>query len=330
MNLRTIGPLFVCILIYMTSASADMIPYVCNWRGCKIENKLVYLEAKDHILEVLQSFSSEPIRRLLKSGTGGLTKPAADSLTGLMRDLDQVKFYIVANGYVAPQGRISGFKYLVESKSVYLTMGAFETIASYGREVAEGILLHEALGALGYVDDDYQISALLMALSRHSGVVPLGLQSYLFNLEERASSPVGPIRRIEPGREYDILAGGGSTESGGGGDALMAFVKSMVIQTLVNDQATASTIINILQNLRLENQIVAPFSSASSDQPPVIVYPLSSEDFLRSVSIEFLDPKCIYLISRMSRLGSRTTLPHLHKNVLAHLNHCGKQFNEAR
>jgi hypothetical protein len=329
MKLRTIGPMLVCILIYMTSASADNITYACSRAGCKIENKLVYLEAKDKILRVLQDFSSEPIRRLLKSGTR-LIEPARNSLTRLLRDLNQVKFYIVAKGYVAPQGRFSGFKYLVESKSVYLTMGAFETMTSYGREVAEGILLHEALGALGNVDDDYQISALLMALSRHSGVVPLDLQSYLLKFEERASSPVGPIRMIEPGREYDILAGGGSTESGGGGDALMAFVKSMVIQTLVNDQATVSTIINILQNLRLENQIVARFSSASSDQPPVRIYPLSSEDFLRAVRIEFQDPKCIYLISWMSRLGSRTTLPHLHKNVLAHLNHCGEKFNEAR
>ncbi|MBK7959757.1 MAG: hypothetical protein IPK04_00095 [Bdellovibrionales bacterium] len=84
MKLRTIGPMLVCILIYMTSASADNITYACSRAGCKIENKLVYLEAKDKILRVLQDFSSEPIRRLLKSGTR-LIEPARNSLTRLLR-----------------------------------------------------------------------------------------------------------------------------------------------------------------------------------------------------------------------------------------------------
>jgi hypothetical protein len=156
------------------------------------------------------------------------------NLTKLVKEIDSIHYQVVSDREFA-QGR-AYLKYDVPTKTVYFP-------ANLSLTGAEGplVLLHESLGALGYVDDNYQISNSLYLLydaatAPREAAAPQKLSSF-FTLPEFQSSFKQPRRVGNPTNVQNILnplTRGGSNGVGGGGDPYAELVKFRAIYYLLH------------------------------------------------------------------------------------------------
>lgn len=158
----------------------------------------------------------------------GYEKIGNFDLAKFIKELDSVHYQIVSEPEYA-QGR-TFLKYDVSTKTVYFP----ETLELAG---AEGplVLLHESLGALGYVDDNYQISNSLYMLYDEAAS-PLKASSFfslpefqiLFRQSRRLNNPKDTQNVL------NLLAEGGSNGVGGGGDPRAELIKFKAIYLLLH------------------------------------------------------------------------------------------------
>lgn len=176
-------------------------------------------------------------------------------------------------------------------------------------------LLHESLGALGYKDEDYEISAFFSALSLLSAAeiqeVGTLLSSFEFDLSKNTRSPNGPLRVHDDKYSEMILVAGGSTTGGGGGDPIMLRLKALVIRLLLIQKEDVKAFKFIINKTRFERPII--YSEAiRSGLDEVDQYPLSYEKFLRSIRETKMKEKSILLI----RISGNSPLQNLEEHVL--------------
>ncbi len=116
-------------------------------------------------------------------------------LSELQREIKQVHWNLVTNKFVAGSGgRRASAIYIVEKKAVFISRPAWEQISEETRAVAS---LHEALGALGYKEEEYTMSLGLQLLAQESAAPDFRLDKaqmpWLENfarLQRRIKTPV--------------------------------------------------------------------------------------------------------------------------------------------
>ncbi len=185
--------------------------------------------ASSHAGAVTETDFRKAARHIPKNLIASGYKKIGDfDLANFSKELDSVHYQAVSEPEYA-QGR-SFLKYDVLTKTVYFPA----TLELAG---AEGplVLLHESLGALGYIDDNYQISNSLYMLYDEA-TSPLKASRF-FSLPEFQSSFTRPRRFNNPTdaqNVLDSLAEGGSNGVGGGGDPHAELVKFEVIYFLLH------------------------------------------------------------------------------------------------
>ena len=89
-------------------------------------------------------------------------------LRKLSAELGTVQFFSITHGNPMAQGRM-GHMYDVRNRSVRIQPSILLKDANtfYGKASSQVVILHESLGALGYLDDHYEISSVISALALH-------------------------------------------------------------------------------------------------------------------------------------------------------------------
>lgn len=162
-----------------------------------------------------QELSVAVVTQLIQAGH---TRAGDLELPQLLRELNTVRFKSMAFGYVVGSGQSgrNGALYFVDDRTVVL--GDFVLRKIKNSSHLEVFLLHECLGALGYLDENYEISvSLILRLPE--------LQPSLTGVDVDAvtRSFLTKLKRRKKNTEY--LLAGGSTSVGGGGDPWSLLLK---------------------------------------------------------------------------------------------------------
>lgn len=139
------------------------------------------------------------------------------NVSALIEELGQVKWISSTQAITKGSGkpRFACNYFVIERKVLCNTFSTSEANLPL-------VTLHEGLGALGYVDEDYQISSALAihALTRKAEAIK-GVSDNLLNIKRRTTDEV-------------YRSKGGGTSVGGGGDSVGITIKTFAVATLVS------------------------------------------------------------------------------------------------
>lgn len=276
------------LLSFTTAQAGNGIIYYCDANNkCQLENNLKFRPFSDEYVDRLRTIIRNPIESLLQKNVEMVN---GVSLRQLTEEISQLNFMFVDEGFISPQERFTGFMYQVERKTVFMENDSIEMLLK-NPFLIRGILLHEGLGALGYVDDDYQISTLILALDETTVV---DLERYTaqskkatVQTEKRTKSPSGALRSdFNDQRSQEILVAGGSTTVGGGGDAIMVYLKKKLLILAIQQNKSYMIIEKIANFVALERPALPtePLFQALNFFPSQPTY----TNFLKAVKIASL------------------------------------------
>ena len=303
---------------------AANITYISTKHGWLIQNETQIRDFSNEETSLLKQISSTVVQKLIdkKIETVGDL-----SLKNIYQKLLTVNFKHVVQGYISPQGRMIGFKYEVAQTTVFITSEAIEKFFSQKMNLSQMnlsqmILLHESLGALGYIDDNYQISALLIGLNNLSDSdlafykPQLAQLNIGFTQSSQNSISTEYLDSITDASTKAIMLAGGSTETGRGGDPLMLYVKAKLVELMMSSRESFEFVSNVLQSVNFERIIIGS-DYTSRKLRPVTKYPLTYEEFLESSLIETKNAKYfVYLAFNQEALIFLKDIP---RNLLKYL-----------
>lgn len=298
---------------------AANVTYISTKHGWQVQNETLIRDFSNEESGLLKQISLTVVKKLIdkKIETVGDL-----SLKNLYQKLLTVNFKHVVQGYISPQGRMIGFKYEVAQTTVFITSEALEKFFSQKMNLSQMILLHESLGAFGYVDDNYQISALLIGLNNLSDSDLAFYKPQLarfkigFTQSSQNSISTDYLDSITNASTKAIMLAGGSTETGGGGDPLMLYVKAELVELMMSSRESFEFVSNVLQSVNFE-RIIIGFDYTSRKLRPVTKYPLTYEEFLESSLIETKNEKYfVYLAFYQEDLIFLKDIP---RNLLKYL-----------
>jgi hypothetical protein len=180
----------------------------------------------------------------------GISKIGNLDLTNLYYELDSVEWRLCERGFLTGSGGIRTTSiYLVEQKMVVVNFFSLQNLMNKPVPLP-GWALHEALGALGYNDENYEMSSAITFITENPELDNFTLLSYV---KENFLSV------IQAKKNQMYVASGGSTVVGGGGDAVIIQLKQILLkrylETMKVNNSTSEKIhlgFNRLLNLEIE------------------------------------------------------------------------------
>ncbi|MGE9745942.1 hypothetical protein [Bdellovibrio bacteriovorus] len=203
----------------------------------------------------------------------------------LIQEVDQVTVYAnTSNKAVVGSNNRLGSVNFTEQKIALINTSLLQELTrpqgpltSIASSVgSEAVILHEFLGALGYPDDNYEMSTYL-----YMRTFPQDYGSAV--LQETERSLTKHLNRF-PRRTKNAVSstdGGTSTGVGGGGDPASAAMKLVALSTLaqqkslllrtIKDEVEYKQLIQFINSLRIEPSESPSYDSGFSSKRPVIV-----------------------------------------------------------
>lgn len=173
-----------------------------------------------------------------------------------LRDIPSVNLYVnTSDQALIGSGTRTGSLYLVEQKAVILNISLLAILTS---DPGAGILLiHEYLGALGYPDEQNQISAYFY-LQLHSNKLP---PADLSLLKEKLNEHLQKNPMVT---KNTLFEAGGATGVGGGGDPAIAEIKALTLIAFLNaTNASDLTQFELILSSLL-NMVIEPSGNANA------------------------------------------------------------------
>lgn len=219
------------------SSNLEDVPLVTTTQDVGEEQKLVIIappqEVKEHYLAILQSLFD------LINKKDGVKDLSWLNLPHLSKEIHDVNLLLnTSKEALVGSGTRAGSIYLTEQKTVILNSGLLWEITKDGRNNLpinvgfEVLLLHEFLGALGYPDDNYELSSYLWVRSEPNAFMPI-----LKDMEKALGAHLdfNPRRKENVGfdlnnvTDLEKISSGGSSGFGGGGDPTVALIKHFAL-----------------------------------------------------------------------------------------------------
>jgi hypothetical protein len=153
----------------------------------------------------------------------GYEKIGKLNLNKLLKELDTVEWRTFDLGFLTGSGgKRTTSIYLVKDNMVVINMYALQNLV--GKPIPlYSWSLHEALGALGYEDENYEVSSSISFLANNKSPGIEDLTSIDFVKHNFDS-----FKRSKKERVYEMS--GGSTVVGGGGDAALIQLKQLLLK----------------------------------------------------------------------------------------------------
>lgn len=203
-------------------------------------------------------------------------------------EIPTVKYELV-NYPLYTQGRY-GHRYYVEEKKVYINQLIINQFLSPLFIIeTQLIILHETLGALGYNDEIYEISASIIALSSYlQSDLQKNLNStktyanqFSISASQRTSNSELEYNTLSPFQQknneyYQLLMaeGGGISEGGGGGSSSGALIKANLLLNQISQNSSIELINFFINHFGIEI-----FNSQTNDKGIYFVCPYNVESF---------------------------------------------------
>ena len=168
--------------------------------------------------QIFKPVSKVHVEILLKRG---ITKIGKLDLKKLSKQLSTVEWRTFEVGFLIGSGgnRYTSV-YVVKDRMVIINLLSFENLQNQPVHLFSWAL-HEGLGALGYNDENYEISSSISFLAENP---QLGINSGIEYIEEHFQV----IAKTKTDRRYAMS--GGSTVVGGGGDAIIIEFKQLLLK----------------------------------------------------------------------------------------------------
>lgn len=209
------------------------VPLVTTTVDVGEDDKLVIISppenVRTHYLAILDQLFD------LINKKGGVSEISWVNVPKLAKEIHEVRLLVnTSKEALIGSGTRAGSIYLTEQKTVILNSGLLWEITRDGRHQLpinvgfEVLLLHEFLGALGYPDDNYELSSYLWIRSEPDAFVPViknlesTLKSHLDVNTKRTLNVDFDLSQIS---DLDKVSSGGSSGFGGGGDPTVALIK---------------------------------------------------------------------------------------------------------
>lgn len=208
-----------------------MFLVICGFAGC-----LAY--APVHAQSPELKVTGSPFHVINSLLDKGIDRIGAIDLRELKQKFRQVNVVMLpiypVGGNSASMGTRDAAIFLVEKTSVILSLYRIAEMSTYQQSA---ILTHEHLSALGYVDDDYQMTAPLFLLAD-----PDVNADHLMEFGDSLfSALVQPETRVHTPMAQVSAAGGTITGVGGGGDGVAIEIKIRALMALMNEDFVPTT-----------------------------------------------------------------------------------------
>ena len=175
--------------------------------------------------EIFRPLSKHIVQKIVDSGT---TQIGSVDLDKLLEDLDTVEWRTFDLGFlIGSSGERTTSIYYVEDRMVVVNWYALQNFTN-SQVRLYGWALHEALGALGYPDDVYDLS---IALSYVAAAAPAPRNTEVANRAIQVERNLSNVSVSTTNRTFSTE--GGSTIVGGGGDAALIDLKQRLIERFV-------------------------------------------------------------------------------------------------
>ena len=167
--------------------------------------------------EVFRSLSKKDLEKLLNQN---IVKIGDMNLIKLSKELETVEWRTFDLGFLGGSGgkRMTSI-YIVKDKMVVINTLSLQSLVGKPIKMFSWAL-HEALGALGYDDENYELSSSISFLANN----PSHLNS---TGVDYVQSHFLELKKSSTGRVYTL--NGGSTVVGGGGDAIIIDLKQRLL-----------------------------------------------------------------------------------------------------
>lgn len=183
---------------------------------CQITS--VFAEGRSAV-ETFKPLSQRNVRLLVERGITNIGKL---DLKKLLKELDEVDWRTnnVAAFLMGSGGVRTTSIYLVEKKTVYINTIALINLVNKPVYL-DSWALHEGMGALGYIDENYELSSSISFLAKNTQIeTPTLIKLVEANFKK--------ITRVQENHIYAALSGG-ETVVGSGGDAVIADLKQRLL-----------------------------------------------------------------------------------------------------
>jgi hypothetical protein len=170
--------------------------------------------------DVFRPLSKHLVEKVVAAG---IHRSGRLDLRRLLRELDTVEWSVQDLVFFAGSGgqRITSI-YLVEERRVIVNLLSLQNLV--GQPVPlYGWALHEGLGALGYSDENYELSIAIEYMAKNIAEMPA---------RERLVRPQFREMDARTNRNQHYESSGGTTVVGGGGDAPIIQLKSLLLDRL--------------------------------------------------------------------------------------------------
>jgi hypothetical protein len=160
----------------------------------------------------------------------GISKIGNLDLNKLVEDLDQVDWRTFSLGFMIGSGEKdrTGSVYYVKTKMVVVNMLYLNNLVNKPVHLYPW-LLHEAMGALGYSDENYELSS---SISFIASLIESDNQIILKSILSNINQDFINLSRTKTNLLYAMS--GGSTIVGGGGDAIIIELKQRLLERFLH------------------------------------------------------------------------------------------------
>lgn len=279
MQIIIMNPLFIILILFSFSCGIQGFSQIKT-------NTITTQDNTANLQKKFEEIASLHIKLLIENH---ILQIGQFNLNKFNSQIPSVK-YAITKTPLYTQGR-HGHRYSVTSNRVYLSQSLLNQLLTPEFIIeSQLIILHETLGALGYYDEYYEISATIVALSsflQHEhgkNLVAAQEMAKGFSLiaDQRASNPINDFNTLSPYQKrlndyysQSAAVGGGVSEGGGGGSPAGAVIKSTLLLRLMSKKASMLILNFIINQVGIEI-----FNFQQNEEGLYFVCPYNKQSFL--------------------------------------------------
>jgi hypothetical protein len=229
----------------------------------------------------------------------GYEKIGKLSLSKLLKELDTVEWRTFEIGFLSGSGgKRTTSIYMVKDRMVVINMIALQNLV--GKPVPlYSWCLHEALGALGYDDENYEASSSISFLASNNDAGFENLTSIDF-----VKYNFDSFKRSKKEKFYQLA--GGSTVIGGGGDATLIQFKQLLLKrylTWIKEKKPEATAVEIKTGFAFITKMKIEFNMEHNDYNST-VFTLNGQELLIELG-GMISPEVIYSTEYLDEVLSK-------------------------
>lgn len=195
---------------------------------------------------------------------------------GIFRKVTSLGICINVSGVpLTGSGVRQGSVYFAKEKIIVINQDRIEDLDRSPEK--KSLLMHETLGALGYPDENYQLTTFITAKSQEE---LFGRETIDLMRRELARDLMIERRRTTNIITTERSGEGGISGVGGGGEPEVAVLKPLMISTLLKNNKAQADLIRYILKMRLETDVTKSFELKPTNHQDFFLGDQNGEEFI--------------------------------------------------